>query len=193
MPVSVSVRNYILILQPGLIKWCTSVHFLCDKFYVPYCPFRRSFKEKCPLSGDKTQVKYVNPGTFLLHRYRNILLCFYYDDTETYCGGSEFKYPGSVPKNVCSIVLEICPTQNPTLNLPDSVNKCKTYIKMYLLMQLCHLNFLICRFKLLCGTMITRDSSWSSSSPKYVSVLRELPNKLTVYENPRYDAGYVWC
>ncbi len=27
--------------------------------------FHRSFKEKCPLSGTKTQVKYVNPGTFL--------------------------------------------------------------------------------------------------------------------------------
>ncbi len=61
--------------------------------------FRRSFKEKCPLSGTKTQVKYVNPGTILLHRYRYILLCFYYVATEMYCGGSEFKYPGSVPKS----------------------------------------------------------------------------------------------
>ncbi len=26
-------------------------------------------------------------------------------------------------------MLEICPTPNPTLNLPDSVNKCKTDIK----------------------------------------------------------------
>ncbi len=39
--------------------------------------------------------------------------------------GSEFIYPGSVPKNECSIVLEICPTPNPSLNIPDSVNKCK--------------------------------------------------------------------
>ncbi len=31
---------------------------------------------------------------------------------------------------------------------------------------------------------VKRDSNWSSSPPKYVSVLNELPNKLTVYENP---------
>ncbi len=68
-------------------------------FYVPYCTFRRSFKEKCPLSGAKTQVKYMNPGTFVLSRYRYILLCFYYVATETYCSGSELKYPGSVPKS----------------------------------------------------------------------------------------------
>ncbi len=49
--------------------------------YVPYRMFRR--KEKCPLSGAKTQIQYVNPGTFLLPRYRYILLCFYYVATET--------------------------------------------------------------------------------------------------------------
>ncbi len=64
----------------------------------------------------------------------------------------EFKYPGTIAKNECSIVLEICPTPNPTLNLPDSVDKCKTDIKMHLLMQPCHLNFLICRFELFCQT-----------------------------------------
>ncbi len=55
--------------QPGLIKIRTSVHF----FYVPYCTFRRSFKEKCLLSGAKTQVQYVNPARF------------YYVDIGTYC------------------------------------------------------------------------------------------------------------
>ncbi len=35
------------------------------------------------------------------------------------------------------------PYPNPTLNLPDSVNKCKTDIKTYLFMQSCHLNFLM--------------------------------------------------
>ncbi len=35
--------------------------------------FARSFKEKCPLSGAKTLVKYVNAGTF------------YYVDIDTYC------------------------------------------------------------------------------------------------------------
>ncbi len=87
--------------------------------------FRRSFKEKCPLSGTKTQVKYVNPNTFVLCIYRYILLCFYYVAPETYCDGSEFKYLGTVIINVCSIVLE----PNPTLNLSDSVNKCTTDIK----------------------------------------------------------------
>ncbi len=51
------------------------------------------------MSGAKTQVKYVNPDTFLLRRYRYILLCVYYVDIEMYCDGSEFKYPGSVPKS----------------------------------------------------------------------------------------------
>ncbi len=133
------------------------------------------FKEK--------EVKYVNPGTFLLRRYRYILLCFYYVATETYCGGSEFKYPGTVAKSECSIVLEIFLKPNPTLNLPDSVNKYKTDIKTYLLMQQYHFYFLICRFELLCRTVITQDSNRSSSPLKYVSVLRELPNKLTVHEN----------
>ncbi len=81
-------------------------------------------------------------------------------------------------------MLEICPTPNPTLNLPDSVDKCKTDIKTYLLMQPCYLNFLICRFELFCQTVVTQDSNQSSSLLKYISVLCELPNKPTVYENP---------
>ncbi len=46
--------------------------------------FCRSFKEKCLPSGAKTQVKYMNAGTFLLRRYRYILLSFYDVATETY-------------------------------------------------------------------------------------------------------------
>ncbi len=57
-------------------------------------------------------------------------------------------------------------------------------------MKLCNLNFLIYRFELLCRTVITQDSNRSSSSPKYVSVLRELPNKFTVYENT-YIRGWI--
>ncbi len=38
------------------------------------------------------QVKYMNPGTFLLRRYRYILLCFYYVATEMYWGGSTSFY-----------------------------------------------------------------------------------------------------
>ncbi len=69
----------------NLVSWkyvplCT----LCaTPFYVSYCTFRRSFKEKCPLSVAKTQVKYVNTGKFLLCRYRYILLCFYYVASES--------------------------------------------------------------------------------------------------------------
>ncbi len=51
--------------------------FLARCFYVPYCTFRRSFKEKRPLSGAKTQVQYVNPGTFLLCSPGHVLLYFY--------------------------------------------------------------------------------------------------------------------
>ncbi len=54
------------------------------------------------------------------------MLCFYCVATEKYCGVSEFEVLGSVPKSQCSIVLEICPTPNTTLNIPDSVEKCKT-------------------------------------------------------------------
>ncbi len=51
-------------------------------------------------------------------------------------------------------------------------------------MQPCYFNFLICRFEVLYRTVITWDLNWSYSPPKYISVLRELPNKLTVYGNP---------
>ncbi len=101
--------DYIKIFQPGLIKICT-----WTPFYVPYCTFRRSFKDKCPLSGVKTQVKYVNPGMFLLRRYRYILLCFYHAATETYYGSQNSNIRGlSLKVNAL-----LCPTSNPNLNLP---------------------------------------------------------------------------
>ncbi len=66
-----------ILLQPGLIKiLCICALSVPTPFSVPYCTFRHSFKEKCPLSGAKTQVKYVNPGALLLRRYRYMLLCF---------------------------------------------------------------------------------------------------------------------
>ncbi len=115
--------------------------------------------------------------------YRHILLYFYYVASGTCCGGSELNYTGTVAKNVCSIVLEICPT--PILILPDSVDNGKTDIETHLLMQLCFLNFLICRFELFRWTVVTvtRDSNWNSSPLKYVSI-HEQPNKPTVSENP---------
>ncbi len=76
----------------------------------------------------------MNPGTFLLCSYRHVY--FYYIASGMYVGGSEFKYPETrYPKNECPIVLELCPTPYPTLNLPDSVDKCKNDIKTYLLMH----------------------------------------------------------
>ncbi len=94
----------ILFIQQNIPTWSHKNTYLCalsvrHRFYVPDCTFRCSFKEKCPLSDAKTQVKYVNPDTFFLRRFRYILLCFYYIVTETYYGGSKFKYPGSVPKS----------------------------------------------------------------------------------------------
>ncbi len=81
-----------------------------------------------------------------------------------YCGGSEFKYPGTVAKNECSILLEICPAPNPTLNLPEGVDKCKIDIKTYLLMQPCYLNFLICRFERFC-----RNHSYTGFDPELLA------------------------
>ncbi len=71
-----------------------------------------------------------------------------------------------------------------TQPLTYSIVLCKTDIKTHLLMHPCYLDFLICRFELFCWTVVIQNSNLSSSPPKNVSVLRELPNKLTVYENP---------
>ncbi len=85
-------------------KISTSVHFLCDIVLRTLLHVLPQFKEKCPLSGAKTQVKYVKPWHIFIRRYRYILLCFYYAATEMYCGGAELKYPGSVPKSECSFM-----------------------------------------------------------------------------------------
>ncbi len=58
--------------KPNLVSW--KYVLLCDTVVRTLRTFRRSFKEKCPLSGTKTQVKYLKPGTFLLRWYRYILL-----------------------------------------------------------------------------------------------------------------------
>ncbi len=152
-----------------------------------------SFKEKCPLSGAKTQVKYVNTGMFLKRRYRYVLLCIYYVATGTYCDGSEFKYPGSVPKSECSIKLEICPTPKPTLDLPDGVNKCKTDIK-----HICWCNRAIstslyvdlnCFVEPWLHRIRTGAPPLLSTSPYSVSYWTNLPSIKT----HRYEAGYMRC
>ncbi len=80
-------------------------------------------------------------------------------------------------------------TPNPTLNLPDSVNKCKTDIKC------------ICWFNRAISTSLNADLNcfvelWlnriRTGAPRLsrdFSVLRDLPNKLTVW-NP-YETGFV--
>ncbi len=116
---------------------------------------------------------------------------FYYVDIGTYCCVFitllQKRIAAVQNSNIRGLSLKVnalsCPTPNPTLKLPDCGKKCKTDIKQYLMTQLCHFNFLICRFELHCRTVITRDSSRSSSPHKYVSVLCELLNKLTVNEN----------
>ncbi len=108
-------------------------------------------------------------------------MCFYYVASGMYCGGSEFKYPETIDKNECSIMLEICPTPNPNLNLLDSVDKCKTDITMNLLMQPCYLNLYA---DLNCFVRALHLSSMSLYS---VSYQINLPSMKT----HRYQAGYV--
>ncbi len=88
---------------------------------------------------------------------------FYYVDIGTFCCVFitllQKRIAAVQNSNIRGLSLKVnallFPTSNPTLNLPDSVNKRKTDIKMYLLMQTCHFNFLICRFKLLYEPWLT--------------------------------------
>ncbi len=64
--ITVLCTNAIYFYQPGLIKYIPLCTFCATPFYVPHCTLCCSFKEKCPLSGAKTQVKYVNRGTIFI-------------------------------------------------------------------------------------------------------------------------------
>ncbi len=160
-------------MRPGLIKYVPLCPFCATPVYLPYCTFRRSFKENSPLSGAKTQVKYVNPGMFLLRRYRYILLLF--------ITLLQVCIAAVQNSNIWGLSLKVnalsCWKYALHQTKPNSVNKCKTDIKTYLMMQLCHFNFLIVRFELLYQTVITQDSNRRSSPHKYFSVLHELSNK----------------
>ncbi len=80
----------------------------------------------------------------------------------------------------------ICPTPNPTLNLPDSVNKCKTdkknvFVDATLPFQLPYMQiWTALSNRDYTGFELELIASWVA----YFSVLRELSNKLTVHENP---------
>lgn len=104
-------------MQSGLIKY---IPFCNTVFTYLTARFVAISKRNISWVGAKTQVQYVNFGTFLLCWYRYILLCFFLLCFRhlDYCCGSEFKYPGTVAKSLCSIALEICSAPNPTLNLP---------------------------------------------------------------------------
>ncbi len=116
---------------------------LQHRYYVPYYKFHGSFKVKHPASGAKMQVQYVT------------LARFCYVDIGMYCcvcitllqvriAMVHNSNIGGVSLKVNAVSCWKYPyTPNPTLNLPDSVNKCKSYIKMYLLMQPCYFNFLM--------------------------------------------------
>ncbi len=66
---------------------------------------------------------------------------------------------------------------------PNSVDKCKTDIKCICWCNRAISTSLLIRFELLFQTVITRDSNQSSSPLKYISILCELPNKPTDFEN----------
>ncbi len=151
--------------------------FCTTPFYVPYCTFRQSFKEKCPLSVVKTQVKYVNPGTFLLCRYRYILLYFV----------QNWNIRGlSLKVNALS-----CPTPNPNLNLPIVLTNAK-------LIWTC-----ICWCKRAISTSLYADLNyfvlpWLHEPELLASKVRLLYSviyrtNLLSMKTHRYEAGYVQC
>ncbi len=135
-------------------------------------------------TGTLARFYYVDIGTYC---------CFYYVAIETYCAGLEFKYPGSVAKSQCSIVLEICPTPNPTLNLPDSVNKCKTDIKHICWCNRAISTSLYTDFNCFVEPWLNRIQTGAprilSTSPYSVSYR----TKLLSMKTHIYKAGYVWC
>ncbi len=108
------------------------------------------------------------------------LTCFYYVDISTYC----CVFIMLLQKRIALLKVNalLCWKYSLHQTQPDSVTKCKTDKKNIILMQPCHFNFLICRFELLCRTVITWDSNQSSLPPKYIYVLCELPNKPTIYK-----------
>jgi len=136
----------------------------------------------------------------LKHRFNSGT--FYYVNIGTYCcvfikllqehiaAVQNLNIWGQLLKCMLSIVLEIFPTPNPTLNL-SNIDKCKTDIKMCLLMQSCYLNFLICWFELFRRTLVTqfrnRAPRLTSTSPCSVSYRTNLPSMKTL----RHQAGYV--
>ncbi len=113
--------------QPGLIKICTSV-----RHRFAYLTARFT-------AVSKRNVHWVA----LKHRLNTWTLThFYYIDIGTNCCVFitllQKRIAAVQNSNIRGLSLKVnalsCPTPIPSLNLPDSVNKCKTDIKTYLLM-----------------------------------------------------------
>ncbi len=162
------------------LSFCFSSTWSHKTTYLCTLSVRRRFlyRTACFAAVSKRNVHWVA----LIHRLNTWTLAhFYYVDISTYCYVFitllQKRIAAVQNSNILSLSLKAnalsCPTPNPTPNLTDSVNKCKTDIKTYLLKRLCHFNFLIYRFELLCRTVITliqtRAARLSSTSPHSVS------------------------
>ncbi len=138
--------------------------FLQHRYYVPYCTLRGSFKVKCTCGFNKLPwhiFGYVDIGTYCCVCITLFQVCTAVIHNSNIRGVSLLE------------ILEISPTQNPTLNLPDSVNKCKSDIKTHLLMQSCYFNFLMQIWAVLLN----------HSFIGFVPELFKLPSKPTELEN----------
>ncbi len=74
---------------------------------------------------------------------------------------------GECRYRLSSMKLEVSPTPNPNLNLPESVNKCKSDIKTYSLMQPCYFNFLMQIWAVLLNSRIRTEAFLHLSATLY--------------------------
>ncbi len=75
-PIVTYIRvKWLIEQEKNLIKICTSGYFSAWPFLHTLLHVSKR---------NTTQAQYVNPGTFLLHWYRHVLMCFYYIDIGTY-------------------------------------------------------------------------------------------------------------
>ncbi len=160
-------------------------------FYVPYCMFRHSFKEKCPLSGAKTRVQYVNPSTFLLRWYRYVLLCF--------ITLLQVRIAADQNSNIRGPSLKINPLSCWKYDLHQTQSK--TYL-IVLTMQNWYKNAFVdatMPFKITYMQILTvlLNHSYTGFEPELLTAqvrLCKLLNKPTLpMKTHRYKAGYVWC
>ncbi len=180
--------------------------FVRHYFYVPYFTLCSSFKEKCPLNGAKTQVQgsrffirpilnYTEYNQLWNVRFNTVQYGSIREPWHVFIMLLQKRIEVVQNSNIRGLLLKVnalsCWKYALHQIQPDSVIKCKTDTKTYLLMQPCYLNFLLLnRFDLFCRTVVTRDLNRSSSLLKYsVNYRTNLPSMKTC----RYEAGYVRC